>query len=74
MLDSIPAALIVGTALGFLSGLVFHWPIWLVYLCLRSSEIFTCIAGLVRLCGTRWIVDVTREKKQGPSDLAEERK
>ena len=54
--------------LGFLSGLVFHWPIWVVYLCLRSSEIFTCIAGLIRLCGTRWIVDVTREKKKGSSD------
>lgn len=55
--------------LGFLSGLVFHWPIWLVYLCLRSSEIFTCIAGLVRLCGTRWVTDVTREKKKDSSDL-----
>ena len=39
-----------------------------VYLCLRSSEIFTCIAGLIRLCGTRWIVDVTREKNKGSSD------
>ena len=53
--------------LGFLSGLVLHWPIWLVYLCLRSSEIFTCIAGLIRLCGTRWIVDVTQEKKEDSS-------
>ena len=53
--------------LGFLSGLVFHWPIWLVYLCLRSSEIFTCIAGLIRLCGTRWMVDVTQEKKEDSS-------
>ncbi len=51
--------------LGFLSGLVFHWPIWVVYLCLRSSEIFTCIAGLIRLSGNRWIVDVTREKEEG---------
>ena len=50
--------------LGFLSGLVFHWPIWAVYLCLRSSEIFTCIAGLIRLMGSRWVVDVTREKKE----------
>ena len=53
--------------LGFLSGLVLHWPIWLVYLCLRSSEIFTCIAGLIRLCGTRWMVDVTQEKKEDSS-------
>ena len=50
--------------LGFLSGLVLHWPIWAVYLCLRSSEIFTCVAGLIRLCGTRWITDVTRQKKK----------
>jgi len=50
--------------LGFLSGLVFHWPIWAVYLCLRASEIFTCIAGLVRLMGDKWVVDVTREKKE----------
>ena len=54
--------------LGFLSGLVFHWPIWAVYLCLRASEIFTCIAGLVRLMGDKWVVDVTREKKEIQSE------
>lgn len=54
--------------LGFLSGLVFHWPIWAVYLCLRSSEIFTCIAGQIRLSGTKWITDVTRQHHKEPSN------
>ena len=51
----------------FKKNITHYWPIWLVYLCLRSSEIFTCIAGLIRLCGTRWIVDVTQEKKEDSS-------
>lgn len=57
--------------LGFLAGLVFHWPVWVVYLCLRSSEVFTCIAGLIRLGGSRWIVDVTKSKTENiPQELA----
>ncbi|MBQ7082923.1 MAG: MATE family efflux transporter [Oscillospiraceae bacterium] len=48
--------------LGFLSGLILKWPVWAVYICLTSSSLFTCCAGLVRLAGGKWAKDVTREK------------
>lgn len=45
--------------LGFLAVLVFHWPFWLVYLCIRSEDIGKITMGLLRLHSGKWLHDVT---------------
>jgi len=45
--------------LGVLSGLVWGWPVAIVYFFLRIDEILKCFICFFRLLGTRWIRDVT---------------
>lgn len=50
--------------LGWLAGLVFKWPVWLVYLCLRSGDLFKSVASIVRILSGKWIKDVTRSEEE----------
>lgn len=58
--------------LGWLAGLVFKWPVWLVYLCLRSGDIFKSIGCIFRIISGKWIKDVTRNDEEKQEVLAEE--
>lgn len=61
--------------LGWLAGLVLDWPVWLVYLCLRSGDIFKSIACIFRILSGKWIKDVTRtdaEKQEVQVEEAEQ--
>lgn len=46
--------------LTFLSGFVWHWPLWAVYLCTRIDQCFKWIIAFIRLRGNKWIKNVTR--------------
>ena len=58
--------------LGWLAGLVLDWPVWLVYLCLRSGDIFKSIACIFRILSGKWIKDVTRTDEEKQEVQAEE--
>ncbi|MDD3192735.1 MAG: MATE family efflux transporter [Oscillospiraceae bacterium] len=58
--------------MGWLAGLVFHWPVWVVYLCLRSGDIFKSVACVFRILSGKWIKDVTRSESEKEEVLEEE--
>ena len=49
----------VAIPLGALTGLVLHWAPPLVYIMLRSDELFKNIMSLIRLRSGKWIMDIT---------------
>ena len=50
--------------LGWLSGLVLHWPVWAVCICLRSGDVFKCFGAIARILSGKWVKDVTRTEEQ----------
>ena len=58
--------------LGWIAGLVLHWPVWLVYLCLRSGDIFKSVACVFRILSGKWIKDVTRSDEEKEEAQKEE--
>ncbi|MGI5894762.1 MAG: MATE family efflux transporter [Candidatus Merdivicinus sp.] len=52
---------LVVVPLTFLSGFIWHWPLWAVYLCTRIDQCFKWIIAIIRLKGNRWIRNVTRD-------------
>ena len=50
--------------LGWISGLVLHWPVWAVCVCLRSGDIFKCFGAIARILSGKWVKDVTRSESQ----------
>jgi putative MATE family efflux protein len=50
-LVSLPAAAV--------ASFVFHAPIWLIYLCIMSEDVFKMILGLWRLKSGKWLHNVT---------------
>jgi len=50
--------------LGWISGLVFGWPVWAVCICLKSGDIFKCFGAISRIMSGKWIKDVTRTEEQ----------
>jgi putative MATE family efflux protein len=49
-----------GVPLAFISGLVLHQPIWLVFTLVRSEEVVKFIIGLFRLISKKWIRILSR--------------
>ena len=49
----------VAIPLGAFTGLVLHWAPPLVYIMLRSDELFKNIMSLIRLRSGKWIMDIT---------------
>jgi putative MATE family efflux protein len=44
-----------GVPLAFISGLILHQPIWLVFVLIRSEEVVKFAIGLFRLISKKWI-------------------
>ena len=44
----------------FLSAFVFHAPIWVTFLCLKSDQILKCFVAVVKVNRYRWIRVLTR--------------
>ena len=45
----------------FLSAFVFHAPVWVTFLCLKSDQILKCFVAVVKVNRYRWIRVLTRE-------------
>lgn len=50
---------IISIPLGFLTGLFLGWPVWAVYIVLKSDEVLKVIASVIRVLNGNWINDVT---------------
>ena len=48
--------------LGALTGLILHWPAWLVQLFLRADYVIKSLWCIGRLYSGKWIHDVTRKR------------
>ena len=57
--------------LGWLAGLVFDSPVWLIYLALRSGDIFKSVGAIFRILSGKWIKDVTRTEEEIEAAKAE---
>ena len=55
---------LISVPLGWLSGLVLHWPVWAVCICLRSGDVFKSFGAIVRILSGKWVKDVTRTEQQ----------
>ena len=53
---------IVSIPLGALTGLILHWPAWLVQLFLRADYVIKSLWCIGRLYSGKWIHDVTRKR------------
>jgi len=51
----------ISIPLGAYAGLVLGWPVWLVYIILRSEDFFKTLAVLWRVPGGKWLEDVTAD-------------
>lgn len=51
---------LISIPFGALAGLVWGWPVWIVFLILRSEDIFKTLVILWRIPRGKWIKDVTR--------------
>jgi putative MATE family efflux protein len=51
---------ILGVPMAFLSGIILHLPVYLVYLFVMSEELTKCILGLRRYFSRKWIHDLTQ--------------
>jgi len=51
----------ISIPLGAYAGLVLGWPVWLVYIILRSEDFFKTLAVLWRVPGGKWLKDVTAD-------------
>ena len=44
----------------FLSAFVFHAPVWVTFICLKSDQILKCFVAMVKVNRYRWIRVLTR--------------
>ena len=44
-----------------LSAFVFHWPLWVTVLCLKSDQILKCFVAVIKVNRYKWIRKLTRE-------------
>jgi Na+-driven multidrug efflux pump len=45
--------------LGAVMAFVVHAPVWVIYLCLCSEDVFKAVLGLWRLRSGKWLRNVT---------------
>ena len=50
----------VSIPLGAFAGLVLGWPVWLVFIIIRSDTVFKAVLVLWRVPSGKWLKDVTR--------------
>ncbi len=53
---------LVTTPLGFLTAFVFRFPPWLVFAIMRMDEPIKSVIAFIRLRGSKWIRNVTRDR------------
>lgn len=46
----------------FLSAFVFHWPLWVTVLCLKSDQILKCFVAVIKVNRYKWIHKLTRDE------------
>jgi len=51
---------LISIPFGAFTGLVLEWPVWLVYIILRSEDLFKTITVLWRIPSGKWLKDVTK--------------
>jgi len=51
----------ISIPLGILTGLVLGWPVWIVFIILRSDSFFKAMAVLWRVSSGKWIKNVTED-------------
>ena len=51
---------LISIPLGAFTGLVLNWPVWIVYIILRSENFFKTITVLWRVPRGKWLKDVTK--------------
>ena len=49
----------IAVPLGFVTGLVLHWPAAVVFLFLRCDEVLKAIVSFFRVTSFKWLRDVT---------------
>ena len=52
---------VISIPLGILTGLVLGWPVWIVFIILRSDSFFKAITVIWRVSSGKWIKNVTEE-------------
>ncbi|MBR5873475.1 MAG: hypothetical protein IKY90_01940, partial [Oscillospiraceae bacterium] len=55
---------LLSVPLGWIAGLVLHWPAGIVYICLKATTIFECFAAAFRILSGKWVKDVTRTDEE----------
>lgn len=61
----VSALWLVGVPLTGLAALVWHWPLWAVFLMTRVDEVLKLIIGTPRFFGKKWMRDITAIRGQG---------
>ena len=46
----------------FLSAFVFHWPVWVTLVCLKSDQILKCFVAVIKVNRYKWIRKLTRDQ------------
>ena len=59
----VSALWLVGVPLTGLAALVWHWPLWAVFLMTRVDEVLKLIIGTPRFFGKKWMRDITAIRK-----------
>jgi Na+-driven multidrug efflux pump len=62
---------IVGVPMAYLGAFVFHWPVYLVYLCAMSEEATKWVLGIQRYLSRKWINNLTVQMEGLGAGVAE---
>ena len=46
----------------FLSAFVFHWPLWVTVVCLKSDQVLKCFVAVIKVNRYKWIHKLTRDE------------
>jgi putative MATE family efflux protein len=61
---------LVGLPMAIVSGLVFHWPVWIVFALASSEESIKALIGIARTRSGKWLHDLTGDTPPIPLDKA----
>ena len=61
---------LIGVPLAWLTGLVWGWPVWLVFLLASSEEVVKSLIGIWRTVSGKWLNDLTEEGPGVPFEKA----
>lgn len=61
---------LIGLPLAYLSGLVWGWPVWLVFALASSEEVVKSFIGVLRTVSGKWLNNLTDEDLDTPFEKA----